>query len=242
MSFYQDQEKDVDLYSEVKYIDPQTFAQMIDRRANPSKPESDNEVKNNPNRDLLKAIGTLIEEQQMPEKVEKVQNTLVSYMTNILADEPMPRKEVSHFAKLLSAPRNNPSAGRDEAKQKEFELTSSPQAASTFSKKREYIPEVHSPPAQQVRPATAEDVERLRQSMDENTKKLTPKQMAFWERLSAVAKDSHKGKPLADQNMNQVLVKYESVAPEQIVVFDPAKSINLMVPEPENDSLRASMY
>lgn len=99
-----------------------------------------------------------------------------------------------------------------------------------------YIPEGYNQPAQQVRKATDEDVERLRGSMDEYTNKLTPRQMAFWERLSAVSREQAKGNPLPI-NSNQVLVKYESVQPEQSVYFDPAKSINLMVPDANSDSL-----
>ena len=61
-----------------------------------------------------------------------------------------------------------------------------------------YIPEGYNQPAQQVRKATDEDVERLRGSMDEYTNKLTPRQMAFWERLSAVSREQAKGSTWGD--------------------------------------------
>lgn len=57
----------------------------------------------------------------------------------------------------------------------------------------------------------------------------TPKQQRFLERLK-IQQSGQKIKPSME-------VTYDSVQPAQEVVFDPTKSINLLIGNPENEDL-----
>lgn len=219
----------------MKYIDPQTFAQMIDHRH--ASPHAEPEQHQNGDPSLLtQAIGQLVMGQTSNEFIKK---KLVNYMTDVLADDRSlyKQKEVNQFVRNLG-PLQQPA--HDVSPRV---VVNEPQpAANVFTKKHEYIPEFYAPPAQQVRHATEEDIERLRNSMDDSTNKLTPKQMAFWDRISATTKEAAKGNKQNSPNMNQVLVKYDSIPPEQQVVFDPGKSFNLMVSDADPDNSAFKLY
>lgn len=191
----------------------------------------------NPN--FANLIGRMINEQSAQEKLKK---KVLNYVTDVLGDGPPKKQVLSPFAQILNGVKER---GPPEQVSLQIppEKGSQPQAASVFNKKHGYIPEFYAPPAQQVRHATEEDIERLRRSMDESTNKLTPKQMAFWERLSSISKDASKGKSnSSNMNLNQVLVKYDSVPPEQLLFFDPSKSVNLMVPDGDPDNSGFKLY
>ena len=212
------------LYSEVKYIDPQTFAQLVDHRHHP-KP--------------LQAAQS--HQQRTPEQSEgtdhnKVSSQVIQYLTDVLADDAFQTPETAGGQTM---PVGRPPAdlfihGASQARQRV--------QGNAFNKKLDYFPETYEQPAQQLRPATEEDIERLRNSMDDNTNRLTPKQMAFWEKLSLNTNNKAIGINSGFLNSNQVSIKYDSVPPEQSVFFDPTKSVNLMIPEAEPDSPTSKLY
>lgn len=212
------------------------FAERIDYKNHPKKDGPVSELDKFSN-----MIGGVIQDEMDQQKLRK---KVVTYMTDVVTDQPPQGSKTasSRFSKMLHAERELSLETGSGISPMQSPPLPPPRAANVFSKKHEYVPEFFAPPVQQVRHATDADIERLRKSMDDQTNKLTPKQMAFWEKLSSATNSTGKARPTPPPNQNQVLVKYDSIPPEQLVFFDPAKSVNLMVSQADPEPLGAFMY
>lgn len=78
--------------------------------------------------------------------------------------------------------------------------------------------------------ATAEDIMRVQmtaQSSGVDPRMMTPKQLAFFEKLSRHNASKVRGHRVFDDHIP--LVKYESIKPESVEMFDPQQTVNLLV-------------
>lgn len=216
-------------YSTIKNIDPKTLANKTKKQKNKEETAVDYAHLG----EFANAIGGY------SDGTSNIQRDAISYMARLVNDIPDHHSDrYKRYPQALTERSKRYNYFDDGSQGHDNNFSRSHQhGAMSQNPNRQYIAEIYELPAQQYRRATKEDVEKLRKSMDESTSHLTPKQMAFWERFSAYKKEKTKGTSPPPLNPSQVLVKYESVQPEQSVYFDPSKSINLMVPENEGSIL-----